>query len=61
MSLINLILVFVFVGVLMWLINRYIPMAEGVKTTLNIAVIVILALWVIRLLGLWDLQIPRVG
>lgn len=45
MSLITLIVTLVFVGVVMWAINAYIPMEPGIKRILNIAVIVFLCLW----------------
>jgi len=52
MSLITLIVTLVVVGVIMWLINAYIPMEPGIKKLLNIAVIIILVLWLLTAFGL---------
>ena len=52
MNLVNLIIVFVLVGVLLWLINTYIPMEARVKQLMNIAVIIVLVLWLLRVFGL---------
>ena len=50
MDLIYLIIVIVLVGVILWAVNTYVPMQAGVKTVLNIAVIVILVLWLLTLI-----------
>jgi hypothetical protein len=47
------ILVLVIVGVLMWLINTYIPMAGPIKTLLNVVVLIILVLWLLSAFGLF--------
>ncbi len=49
MDLISFILVLVVVGVFLWAINAYIPMDPKVKTILNVAVIIILLLWILSL------------
>jgi len=49
MDLINLALVIVVVGVLLWLANSYIPMDGKVKQILNAVVIIALVLWIISL------------
>jgi hypothetical protein len=41
------------VGVALWLINNYIPMASGIKTILNVVVVVGVAVWVLQAVGLW--------
>ncbi len=53
MSIITVILVLVIVGVLMWLINTYIPMAGAIKTLLNIFVLIVLVLWLLSAFGLF--------
>lgn len=53
MPLIYIVLVLVIAGVLMWLINTYIPMAGGIKTLLNAVVVIVLAVWVLQAFGLW--------
>jgi len=52
MSLITIIIVLVVVGVVLWLINKYIPMQPVVKNILNIAVIIVLVLWLLKAFGL---------
>lgn len=54
MGLLELIIALVVVGVLMWLINAYVPMEPGIKRLLNIAVIVILVIWLLMQLGFLD-------
>jgi hypothetical protein len=49
MSLLSVILVIV--GVLLWIINQFIPMEARVKQILNIVVIIILLIWVLSGLG----------
>jgi hypothetical protein len=52
MSLINLILVLVVVGVILWLINTYLPMDGKIKAILNAVVVIAVVLWLLRVLGL---------
>lgn len=47
MPLLNVVLTLVVVGVLLWLINTYIPMQATVKKILNIVVVVVLILWLL--------------
>lgn len=54
MSIITVILILVIVGVLMWLINTYIPMAGAIKTLLNIFVLLVLILWLLSVFGLFS-------
>jgi len=53
MPFIYIILVLMLVGVALWLINTYIPMASGIKTILNVVVVVAVAIWVLQGVGLW--------
>ena len=53
MTLINIVLTLIVAGVLMWLVNTYIPMAGGIKTLLNAVVVIVLAVWVLQAFGLW--------
>jgi hypothetical protein len=54
MGIFELILILVIVGVLMWLVNTYIPMEAGIKKLLNIAVIVIMVIFVINAMGVFS-------
>lgn len=52
MSLINLIIVLIVVGVILWLINNYLPMDGKIKAILNAVVVIAVVLWLLRVLGL---------
>ena len=54
MPLINLVIVLIVVGVVLYIINRYIPMASSIKSILNIVVVVAVCLWVLQTAGLWN-------
>lgn len=53
MPLLNLIIPLIVIGLVLWLINRYIPMASSIKTILNVVVTVIVCVWVLQAVGLW--------
>jgi predicted membrane protein len=53
MPLVNLVLALIVVGVALWLINRFIPMASSIKTILNVVVVVAVGIWVLQSVGLW--------
>ena len=65
MSLIGLVLTLVVVGVLLWLLNNYVPMDPKIKTIINIVVVVVVVIWLLQAFGvlgsLRDLRIrePR--
>ena len=54
MPLVHLVLVLIVVGMALWLINRYIPMASSIKTILNVVVVVAVCVYVLQAVGLWD-------
>jgi bacteriorhodopsin len=54
MSLITLLLVLVVVGVILWLINTYIPMDRKIKNILNVVVVIVVVLWLLKAFGLLD-------
>ena len=54
MPLIQLVEVLIVVGVLLWLVNRFIPMAGPVKSILNTVVVIALMVWIMRAAVLWD-------
>jgi len=51
--LVNLVIALVIVGIVLGLINRYIPMASSIKTILNVVVVVAVGVWVLQSTGLW--------
>jgi len=53
MPLIQLVEVLIVVGVLLWLVNRFIPMQENIKSILNGVVVIAVVLWVLNAFGLF--------
>jgi hypothetical protein len=51
MSLVTVVLTLVVVGVLLWLINRFIPMEGAIKTILNLVVVIVVILWLLNAFG----------
>ena len=54
MSLLNIIIVLIVVGVLLWLVNSYIPMDGKIKRILNIVVVIAVVIWLLKVLGLFS-------
>ena len=62
MPLIQLVLVLVVVGVVLWVINSYIPMQSTIKKILNVVVIIVVIVWLLSVFGLiGDLSKIRIG
>ena len=53
MPLLNIVFALIVVGVALWLINNFIPMASSIKTILNIVVVIAVVVWVLQAFGLW--------
>jgi 1-acyl-sn-glycerol-3-phosphate acyltransferase len=51
MSLITVIIVLVICGVVLWLVNAYIPMQPTIKKILNIVVVIFIILWLLHAFG----------
>jgi hypothetical protein len=54
MPLLDVVLVLIVVGVLLWLVNSYIPMDAKIKQILNIVVVIAVVFWVLAIFGLWS-------
>jgi len=52
MPLIQLVEVLIVVGVLLWLVNRFIPMQATIKSILNAVVVIAVVLWILNVSGL---------
>ena len=62
MPLVTVVLTLLVVGVLLWLINRYIPMQGQVKGILNSVVVIAVILWLLKVFGLFEYLLQfRVG
>ena len=53
MPLLNIVVMLIVVGVALYLINRFIPMASSIKTILNVVVVVVVCVWLLQTAGLW--------
>jgi hypothetical protein len=62
MPLIQVFIALIVVGVLLWLVNRFIPMAGSIKSILNAVVVICVVLWLLDVFGLFhSLSRIRVG
>ena len=64
MPLINLVVTLIVVGVLLWLINAYIPMDGKIKRILNIVVVICVVVWLLSVFGVithsGNIHVPQV-
>jgi hypothetical protein len=62
MSLLGLIITLVVVGVLLWLLNNYVPMDGKIKRILNAVVVIVVVVWLLQAFGvLGSLRNMRIG
>jgi hypothetical protein len=62
MSLLGLIITLVVVGVLLWLLNNYVPMDGKIKRIINAVVVIVVVVWLLQAFGLLgSLRNIRVG
>jgi hypothetical protein len=62
MPLIQLVIILVVVGVVLWVINSYIPMQSTIKKILNLVVIIVVIVWLLSVFGFIDkLSTIRIG
>jgi hypothetical protein len=52
MPLVTVVIVLIVVGVVLWLINAYIPMQETIKKILNAVVVICVVIWLLRVFGI---------
>jgi hypothetical protein len=52
MPLLNVLLTLIVIGVLLWLVNTYIPMDAKIKQILNVVAVIAVVLWVLNVFGL---------
>lgn len=48
MTLVNLVVTLIVVGVILWLINTYIPMDRKIKSILNVVVVIFVIIWILN-------------
>jgi len=62
MPLINLVIVLVVVGVILWVINSYIPMQATIKKILNAVVVIAVVVWLLSAFGvIGNISAIRIG
>jgi hypothetical protein len=62
MPLLQILFVLIVVGVLLWLVNQFIPMAGSIKSILNAVVVIGVVLWLLNVFGLFhSLSRIRIG
>jgi hypothetical protein len=54
MPLVTVVLTLAVVGLLLWLVNRFIPMQGQIKGILNAVVVIALVIWLVKIFGLLD-------
>jgi hypothetical protein len=64
MSLISLAITLIVIGILLWLVNTYIPMDGKIKKILNVVVVICVVVWLLSAFGVightGDIQVPQV-
>jgi hypothetical protein len=53
MDILTILIVIIIVGVLLWLVNSYIPMQAAIKKILNVVVIILLVIWLLNAFGVF--------
>jgi hypothetical protein len=53
MPLVTLVITLIVVGVLLWLVNTYIPMDAKIKKIINVVVVIVVIIWLLRVFGVW--------
>ncbi len=53
MPLLDIVIVLIVAGVLLYLVNNYIPMASSIKSILNAFVAIVLVVWLLQAVGIW--------
>jgi len=55
---ISILVLLIVVGVILYLVNTYIPMAPPIKTVINVIVVLLLCVWLLNLFGIMNYTIP---
>jgi Flp pilus assembly protein TadB len=59
MDLIQVLIVLIIVGVVLYMVNTYVPMAPPIKTILMVVVVLVLCLWLLQVFGITTIPIRR--
>jgi hypothetical protein len=58
MPIVSILVTLVIIGLILWLVNTYIPMAAPVKTIMNVIVVLLLCLWLLNTFGMMNYTVP---
>ena len=65
MPLMNVVITLIVIGILLWLVNTYIPMDGKIKSILNAVVVICVVVWLLYAFGILhhsgDIRVPRIG
>lgn len=53
MPLVSIVITLIIIGVALYLINQYVPMASSIKSILNAVVVIFTLIWILQALGIW--------
>jgi len=54
MPVLTILIVLIVAGIVLWLVNTYIPMDKQIKKILNIVVVIIVIIWLLKIFGVLD-------
>jgi hypothetical protein len=54
MPLLTILIVLIVAGLLLWLVNTYIPMDGKIKTIFNVVVVIVVIIWLLKVFGLFS-------
>jgi hypothetical protein len=54
MALLDILIAIIVVGVLLWIINTFIPMDYQIKKIFNLVVVIVLIVWLLKVFGLFS-------
>jgi hypothetical protein len=54
MGLLNIFFVLIIAGIILWLIDTYVPMAKPIKTIINIIAVFVIIIWLLKVFGLFS-------
>lgn len=62
MSIVELVMILVLIGIGLYVLNHYAPMDSKIKGILNIVVVVLVILWLLQVFGIWHMgHVPKFG
>lgn len=53
MSILTILIVLIAIGIILWLINNYLPLDATIKKIINVVVIIAIIIWLFKVFGLW--------